>query len=59
MKGPKENRQDEKGKLERLRLAQARSFHRNSPKRAQSRPDKITPVELGFFSSNLPKRKVT
>jgi len=53
MKWLKENRQDEKGKLEHWKLAS------NSSKPDHSRgtcPSKFTPVKLGFFSSNSPNK---
>jgi len=56
MKGKKENRQDEKGKLERSKLAQARSLQKNSPK---TRPGEFTLEKLDIFSSNSPKQVIT
>ena len=59
MQGLKKNKQDEKGKLEHSKLAQAKSLQRNSSNRAQSHPSETTLEKLDFFSSNSPKREVT
>jgi len=63
MKGLKENKQEEKGKLEHgkmaqnsSKLAQTKSLQRKSPK---AHPSEFILDKLGLFSSNSPKRAQT